>query len=181
MKRYLTRTPWLMLSIGLVLGAVAGAVVTARTSTPRLELPTTLLNATATHGSNTMALATGPVAQGVEGLFILDFITGDLTCQVLNPRTGRLGGAYSANVVQDLGVQQGKQPSYIMVTGQASFRVQGGDFQPAECVVYVADSNTGRYVAYWLPWNRQAAATGFPQAAAMQVLGTGLARNLPAD
>jgi len=181
MKRHLTRTPWLMLAIGLICGAAIGAAVYAKLSPPRIELPTTLLNATATHGSDTMAMATGPVADGVEGLFILDYITGELTCSVLSPRTGQLGGAFSANVVADLGVEQGKQPKYIMVTGQAEFRVQGGNVKPAECIVYVADSNTGRWVAYWMPWNRQAAQYNFTQASPMGVLGKGSARNIQVE
>lgn len=181
MKRRLTRTHWLMLAVGLLCGTAVGAAVYAKLSTPRIELPATLLNATATHGSNTMALATGPVADGVEGLFILDFITGELTCSVLNPRTGTLGGAFAANVVADLGVEQGKQPQYVMVTGQASFRVQGGNIRPAESVVYVADSNTGRWVAYWMPWNRQAATYNFAQASPMLVLGKGSARNIQVE
>ena len=181
MKRHLTRTAWLMLAIGLIFGAAIGAAVYAKLGQPRVELPPTLLNATATHGSDTLAMATGPVAQGVEGLFILDFITGELTCSVLNPRTGSLGGAFSANVVADLGVQQGKQPKYVMVTGQANFRVAGGNTQPADSVVYVADSNTGRWVAYWLPWNRQAASYNFTQANPMIKLGQGAARNIEVE
>jgi hypothetical protein len=128
-----------------------------------------------------MAIATGPIQDGVEGFFVLDFITGELTCSVLNPRSGQMGGAYRANVVNDLGVEQGKQPQYLMVTGAAEFRTQGGNLVPAESVVYVADANTGRYVAYWLPWNRQAAQQNFPQAAAMQVLGKGSARNIQVE
>lgn len=178
MKRYLTRTPWLMLVMGLVCGAAIGAGVYAKLGTPRIELPATLLNATATHGGDTMAIATGPVADGVEGLFILDFITGELSCSVLNPRNGAIGGAYKVNVVGDLGVEQGKQPKYVMVTGQASFRVQGGNVKPAESVVYVADTNTGRFVAYMLPWNRQAAQWNFTQVYPMIKLGQGSARNI---
>lgn len=177
MNGRLTRVQWLMLAVGLIGSAVVGAAIHAKLSTPRIELPTTLLNATASHGSNTMALATGPVSNGVEGLFILDFITGELTCSVLNPRNGALAAGFRANVVADLGVVQGKQPNYLMVTGKADFRVQG-NIRPAQCVVYVADSNTGRWVAYWLPWNRQAEAQNFPQAFPMQVLGKGSARNI---
>lgn len=178
MKSRLTRNPWVLLTVGLICGAAVGAAVYSKLSPQRVELPATLLNATATHGSNTMALATGPVADGVEGLFILDFITGELTCSVLNPRTGLMAAGFSANVVADLGVQQGKQPNYVMVTGQADFRVQGGNIRPAQSVVYVADTNTGRWVAYWLPWNRQAATWNFAQAFPMMKLGQGMARNI---
>jgi hypothetical protein len=172
---------WTLLVFGLALGAVLGAIVAVQFSSPRIQLPTTLLNAAATHGGTTMAIATGPIQDGIEGFFVLDFITGDLTCSVMNPRTGALGGAYRANVVADLGVEQGKQPQYLMVTGAANFRTQGGNIAPAESVVYVADANTGRYVAYWLPWNRQAAQYNFAQASAMMVLGTGSARNIEVE
>ena len=92
-----------------------------------------------------------------------------------------MGGAFRANVVADLGVEQGKAPQYLMVTGAANFRTMGGNILPAESVVYVADANTGRYVGYWLPWNRQAAQYNFAQASPMQVLGTGSARNIQVE
>lgn len=181
MLRHLKQSRWALLVFGLSIGAVLGAVVTVQYSTPRIQLPETLLNAVATHGGSTMAIATGPIQDGVEGFFVLDFITGELTCSVLNPRTGAMGGAYRANVVADLGVEQGKQPQYLMVTGAANFRTQGGNVLPAESIVYVADANTGRYVAYWLPWNRQAAQYNFAQASPMMVLGTGSARNIQVE
>ncbi|MCA9124083.1 MAG: hypothetical protein H6821_00880 [Planctomycetaceae bacterium] len=181
MLRLLKSGRWGLLFCGLAVGAAVGAIVAVQFSSPRFQLPTTLLNASSTHGGTTMAIATGPIQDGVEGFFVLDFITGELTCSVLNPRTGAMGGAYRANVVADLGVEQGKQPQYLMVTGAANFRTQGGNIAPAESVVYVADANTGRYVAYWLPWNRQAAQYNFAQASPMMVLGTGSARNIQVE
>ena len=178
---YLKQSRWTLLVFGLALGAMMGAVVAFQFSSPRIELPATLLNASATHGGTTMAIATGPIQDGVEGVFILDFITGELTCSVLNPRTGTMGGAYRANVVTDLGVEQGKQPQYLMVTGAANFRTQGANVAPAESIVYVADANTGHYVAYWLPWNKTAAQYNFAQASAMIVLGKGSARNIQVE
>ncbi|MDA1050131.1 MAG: hypothetical protein O3C40_06585 [Planctomycetota bacterium] len=174
MLRHLKRSRWTLPLCGLVLGAMLGAVVVA-------QFTTTPLHAAATHGGTTMAIATGPIQDGVEGFFVLDFITGELTCSVLNPRSGQMGGAYRANVVADLGVEQGKQPQYLLVTGAANFRTQGGNLVPAESVVYVADANTGRYVAYWLPWNKLAAQQNFPQANPMQVLGVGSARNIQVE
>jgi len=181
MLLHLKQSRWTLLLFGLVFGAIMGAVVTIQFSSHQIQLPATLLNAAASSGGTTMAIATGPIQDGVEGLFILDFITGDLTCSVLNPRTGALGGAYKANVIAALGVEQGKQPQFLLVTGAANFRTQGGNLTPAESVVYVADANTGHYVAYWLPWNKIAAQQGFPQASEMKVLGTGSARNVPVE
>lgn len=135
------------------------------------------LHAIATHGSDKMALATGRIDEGVEGIFILDFITGDLTCQVLNPRSGTLGGLFRQNVVQDLGVEQGKQPKYLLVTGGLEIRQNISNVRPAKSLVYVADSNTGHWVAYMLPWNQQLANAGGAQAAPMVAVGRGTARN----
>lgn len=171
-----SRGTWLV--FGLAFGAIFGAVSVVQFSNSRLQFPQTLLNASATHGAKTMAIATGPIDDGVEGFFVLDFLTGELSCSVLNPRTGAMGGAFRANVVNDLGIEQGKQPDYLLITGAANFRTQGGNVKPAESVVYVADANTGRYVAYWLPWNRAASQYNFAQASPMLVLGKGSARNL---
>ncbi len=178
MLRHLKQNRWAFLAAGLMLGCIGGGVVAYQFKTPQLQLPQTLLNATATHGGTTMAIATGPIDEGVEGFFVLDFITGELTCSVLNPRNGAMGGAYRTNVVEHLGVEQGKQPQYLMVTGAANFRTTGGNVRPAQSVVYVADANTGRYVGFWLPWNRAAAQYNFTQANPMLVLGTGSARNI---
>ena len=58
--------------------------------------------ATATVGGS-FAIATGMIDSDVEGLFVLDFVTGDLQCAVLNFRTGKFNAVFRANVLQDLG------------------------------------------------------------------------------
>lgn len=168
------------LAAGLLVGVgmLVGALVTSQTTSQTPQFPAELLHASATDSSNTMAIATGHIADGVEGLFVLDFITGNLRCQVLNPRTGGAGGVYQHNVSLDLGVQQGKQPHYLMATGVAEFRVAGGNIVPAGCIVYIADANTGRYAAYALPWNKVAAQSNQAQAYPMVQLFTGAARNV---
>jgi hypothetical protein len=180
-ERFATKA-WWMLGLGFAMGLVFGVGILVGSqwtqNSSKLELPETLLHATATHGSDSMAIATGPIDEGTEGFFVLDFLTGQLQCSVLNPRTGQLAGLYMHNVVKDLGVEQGKQPKYLMVTGAANFRYGGGSVRPAESVVYVADANTGHYVAYMLPWNRNAAQYNAGQVNPMVPLGKGTARNI---
>ena len=160
----------------LGLGVLAGVMLTAAAlAWVDGERP---LEAVASSGSDTMAIATGPIAEGVEGLFILDFITSELTCQALHPRTGQLGGVYRRNVAQDLGAAQGKAPEYLLVTGFFSVRQNVGNVKPAESLVYVADVNTGRYMAYMLPWNKLAAANYQAQVSQMIPVGGGSARNI---
>ena len=162
----------------LGLGMLIGTLATLRWERADMEFPYTALHASATHGGDNFAMATGPIADGVEGVFFLDFITGDLQCWVINPRTGFLGGRFQHNVLIDLGADRSKKPSYLMVTGVADFRTGGGAITPAESVVYIADANTGRFAASSLPWNRNAAAVNQGQVASMVLIGRGAARNL---
>jgi hypothetical protein len=169
----------LLVGFGMLAGAlIAIQVWGPQVDSPQIEFPESILHASATHGGNTMAMATGPIDAGVEGLFVLDFITGELQCSVLNPRTLQLGGLYKHNVVTDLGVEIGKQPRYLLVTGAANVRSQGGNIRPAQSIVYVADTNTGNYAAYMLPWNRTAQQYNFTQTNPMILLGRGTARNV---
>jgi hypothetical protein len=123
-------------------------------------------------------MATGPIDSDMEGVFMLDYLTGELHCWVLYPQSAQFGGMFKYNVIADLGVQQGKKPNYVMVTGQASFGGRTGVQTPAGCAVYVADANTGNVAAYSLLWNRTMARTGTPQTGTFRLLGTGKARTL---
>lgn len=188
MFRRLKQTPWIALTIGLTMGLLVGvgmlvgALVTLGQRDAALPFPDRLLHATATDNGGTMAIATGPIDGEVEGLFILDFLTGELQCLVVNSRTGQLGGLFKHNVALDLGVEQGKQPKYIMVTGMANFRTaSAGNIRPAASIVYVADSNTGNYAAYSLPWNRQAQQVNVAQFNPMVLIGAGSARQVAVE
>jgi hypothetical protein len=137
-----------------------------------------VFSATATHGGQSMAIATGSIEEG-EGLFILDYLTGDLHCFVIYPRFAtKFLAHYHANVIQVLGVQPGKKPDYLMVTGQMDFRQGAGLNRPAGTVVYVADANTGKFAAFGIPWNRQAANVGQPQQGPLVLLDAGQARQI---
>ncbi|HAY78731.1 MAG TPA: hypothetical protein DCY79_02860 [Planctomycetaceae bacterium] len=189
-QKRLNLRSWLWLGTGLCLGLCVGlgmmigtiVAYSSQSQSQSFQLPETLLQATASHGSDQFAIATGPVAPDVEGVFFLDYITGDLTCLVIYPRTGKFGAKYTVNVVADLGIEQGKTPKYVMVTGGADFRAQNtGNLRPGGCVVYVADANTGAFVAYGMPWNNAFANTGRPQGGTFSRLGTGKARELDLD
>lgn len=146
-------------------GALAGALLTARQMQtalrpPAMELP---LFATGSDTGDSMSMATGRIDEEMEGLFLLDFLTGDLACAVLNSRTAAIGGIFKTNVIKDLGIEDGKKPSYLMVTGTALFVQRTGNNQPAGCVVYVCDQNTGNFAGYSLQWNRTLASSGRAQ------------------
>jgi hypothetical protein len=165
----------LLFGVGMLVGALAATSYFAES---RIEFPETALHATASHGGNSLALATGSIDEESEGLFVLDYLTGDLQCWVLNSRTGTFLGQFKHNVVADLGIEKGKQPDYAMVTGTISPRGFSGNVKPANSVLYVADCNSGNVAVYAVPWNRSAAAAFAPQTGAMTRLAVGKGRNV---
>ena len=105
-----------------------------------------------------MSMATGLIDEEMEGVFFLDFLTGDLACVVLASRKpNMINGIFKTNVIKDLSVDADKKPNYLMVTGGATFVGQTGQQQPGRCVVYVLDQNTGNFAGYGFMWNRTAA------------------------
>ena len=170
----------LLVGVGMTVGTVIGMRAAAWSNAPQnaqAAFEEVRLRASGSHGAETLAMATGPIDSDGEGVFVLDFLTGDLQCFVLNPRIGKFTGWFKTNVVKDLPVEKGKKPAYVMVTGAWNPRGGSGS-QPASCVVYVADSNTGLVAAYTFPWQRNAAAQAAPQAAGMLTLEVRKARTL---
>jgi hypothetical protein len=144
-------------------GMLAGTLVAVmnRQPQPTFELP---LFATATDTGVSMSMATGPVDDEVEGVFFLDFVSGELTCAVLNSRTGKPGGFFRTNVIKALGIVEEKKPAYLMTTGSANFvGFKVGTKQPSLTVVYVCDQTTGRFAGYTFMWDRTLASRGAMQ------------------
>jgi hypothetical protein len=172
------------LAIGLAIGGAmtAGVVIGQRGSDPQAAALSQLrgqgelrLKAMATHGSETFAIATGRIDDEVEGLFCLDYLTGDLSCFVLSPRAKGFAGLFKTNIVKDLPPEKGKKAAYIMVTGGINFR---GNPNAPQSVVYVADANSGVWAAYSFPWAKGASAAGVTQAQQMVLISGGKARDL---
>lgn len=135
--------------------------------------PETRLHAATAAQNDTYAMATGFIDEEVEGVYLLNFLTGDLQCSVLSsrlPSMGKFIGLFKTNVIKDLGLDPSKQPAYLMVTGQATFPRGGGAAQPAMSAVYVLDTSSGRFAAYSLPWRRDMASTGRPQIGMLTLL-----------
>jgi hypothetical protein len=180
--------PVMFLTAGLAIGLTIGGALAAGVylgsqgnSAQQAALSELRLKATASHGADSFAMATGDISDGVEGLFCLDFLTGDLSCFVINPRTGTPGGLFRTNVVADLPADKGtgKKPAYVLVTGQ--FQARGGNYggsQIAGSLVYVADANSGMVAVYGMPWNKQASTAAATQGGKLVKLYAGKVRAL---
>jgi len=94
-----------------------------------------------------LCLATGSIDRGIEGVFALDGVTGQLTCYAVDPKTPNVPAVQIVyNVLADLSVQGDKAPRFVMVTGATV--PPGGGAKLASTVLYIGDANTGNTVAY---------------------------------
>ena len=149
--------------------AVCGMVVTVVTVAYQLgaqsrgpaNLSQAIVHATASHGTTNVAVATGQVSEDAEGIFILDYLTGNLQCWVFYPRLQRFGAKFEANITGQLPAT--KNAEYLLVTGSSSTTQVSGNARPAGCIVYVVDAKSGMFAAYSMPWNRSAEMAGEPQ------------------
>jgi hypothetical protein len=155
------RGVWLV--IGILIGLFVGAMA-----------PNSPLHASATHGEDSFAIATGEVDMGLEGVFFLDMVTGELTGYVINQNSGKFTTLYKHNVLKDMG--ELSKPKFLMVTGSAGLR-QGVGGRIGRSIIYVAEMNSGKFLAYAVPWAPARAATNTPTAAPFMLLDGGIFRN----
>ncbi|MBL9080910.1 MAG: hypothetical protein JNK76_03845 [Planctomycetales bacterium] len=135
------------LAAGLIVGLVVGGF-----------LPHAPIYAVATDRQDNFALATGEVDGDMEGVFVLDSTTGELTGALVN--TSKLppvlGVVYSANVMKDMALDGSKDVKFTMVTGLLPLRPGQGVAQWAASVIYIAEVNSGKLAVYGMPYNRGA-------------------------
>ena len=144
-----------ILAAGVLIGLIIGLNVQGL-------WPQVPLHASATVGLDKFAIATGLVDSGMEGLYFLDYLTGDLKCAVMNPKTRKFNSLFTRNIAADFeGV--GQNPRYLIVTGLSQLPRGRAGFQFASSTIYVAEATSGQVAAYSLPWNSSAQAGGKPQ------------------
>ncbi|MFM7207927.1 MAG: hypothetical protein ACKO4T_14795 [Planctomycetaceae bacterium] len=147
---------WPVVAGGCVaaLGLVAGRAWHDASPPPHVAAMSSL-------SQESFAVCTTPLDSSIEGFFMLDFETGDLTGCVLNQSTSKFGVGYRYNVLKDLGFKPGKvkTPKFLLVPGVAALGGAGGG-RFAQSVLYVTDAATGVTVAYGIPWNSQQAGAG---------------------
>ena len=136
---------------GIVYGYSLGSAQAKTT-----EMPVVLKADTAARGKS-ISMATGllDTRELLEGLFILDHLTGELQFWVMNNNTGKVGAAYKLDVGKLLDPKKSGDADYVMATGQIEFdggRAGGGERGSSVC--YIADSNSGAVVCVGILYNR---------------------------
>jgi hypothetical protein len=129
---------------------------------------------------DSLSMATGfiDVNEGVEALYALDHLTGELHCWLLNSRTGAVASAFTAKPGADLQVTG--EADFVMTTGLMDFVGMEGNVRPSHSVVYVGDGNTGKVVGYVLMYNRGAVQRNEPVQGELRLISNMVTRGVDA-
>ncbi|MDZ4820117.1 MAG: hypothetical protein SGJ20_14210 [Planctomycetota bacterium] len=132
------RGVWMI--VGVLIGLAVGAMA-----------PNAPLHASATHGQENFAMCTGEVEMGLEGVFTLDFLTGELTGFVVSLTNSKFTTFYKTNVLTDMGGDV-KGAKFLMVTGIADVRQGVRPVRLGRSIIYIAELSSGKVAAYGVPF-----------------------------
>jgi hypothetical protein len=158
---------WSYLAAGVIVGLVLGGL-----------WPDSPAHAVATAQIESFAVCTAPIDDEGEGIFFLDYLTGDLKGATLSPNNGKFAAFFQANVTADLGIDPSKAPKYLLVSGVNNFRRAAGGPQFGSSTIYVAELTSGKVVAYGIPWQRNARNANAPIQANLMLLDSFQFRNV---
>lgn len=89
---------------------------------------------------------------GVDSIFILDFLTGQLVGASLDPASMKFTRFYYRNIAADFGVNPRSRPVYAIASGDMPFAATG-KLTLANGVIYVAELTSGKVAAYAYPYD----------------------------
>ncbi len=164
----------MLVGVGVAIGAVLSV---AMTPSMQLQIPVTELQAAATDSTDNFVVATGTLSPDVEGVFLLDAMSGDLQFTIFNPYSAAFNPPFIRNVANDLQIEAGKKPRYLMVTGYIrNSRRSSLNQNAAQCAVYIVEATSGSFAAYTVPWQESLFRAGRPQLGELVLLGVGSVR-----
>ena len=170
MRYVLFRNRFLFPALTLLLGLCLGGI-----------FPHTPIHAIATDRTESFLVATGMVDEGVEAIYLLDCLTGDLRAAVLGKARGDFTATYAypgAKLLQDFGLDPSKNPKFLMVTGLADLRT-GQQARFGSAVVYIVELSSGKIMAYAMPWDRTRWVARAPMGGTLMPVGMLAFRNPP--
>jgi len=141
-------------------GYMAGSFIPEQNVSPK-QFP--VIHAMTSQVDESFAVCTVPISNGLDGFFILDFLTGDLSGGVINPMTSKFSATFRHSVLNDLGFQPGrdKNPKFLLVAGQAE-KLRNPSVRLAPAALYVTNCESGVTVAYGIPLANQIGARLVP-------------------
>lgn len=127
----------------MIAGVLVGLGIAALWPNPPLTAATSDRN-------EKFGMCTAYVTDGLEAVFVIDFLTGRLTGATLGKQGNGFVQFFEANPGADLQVRSTK-PQYAMTPGLATIRGTP-QVQPAASVIYVAELTTGKVGCYAIPF-----------------------------
>jgi hypothetical protein len=99
-------------------------------------------------------MTTCPVSfvDGTEGVFVIDYLTGQLKGGMVNPRMGVFTNFYFRNLAADFNVDPKAEPHYAMVAGARGQNIGQAGRTLSAGTIYVAELTSGQVVAYTFPY-----------------------------
>lgn len=127
----------------------------------------------ATSMGKAISVATGYITDTVEGIFVLDHVTGNLQCWVLNSRSGEIGGIFKGNITEALGIQAKNDADFVMATGRFDFtNFRKGNLRYASCICYIGESSAGKIIGYSFLYDPSTGARGELQTGDLEIVTT---------
>lgn len=105
-------------------------------------------------------MLTTPIGDA-EGVYVLDYLTGRISGAVMNTRTGKFGVFYTRVIAADFGINPKTTPQYAFVGGRALMAGRGAT--PAASVIYIAELNSGKVIAYGMKYTTPRGRVRVPQ------------------
>ena len=99
-------------------------------------------------------MVTCPVSfvDGSEGVFVIDYLTGELKGGMINARVGKFTNFYYRSLAADFNVDPKAEPHYVMVSGRRGQNVGQGGLTISAGTIYVGELTSGKIVAYTFPY-----------------------------
>lgn len=91
------------------------------------------------------------VTEFVEGVFVLDFLTGQIRGAAPNPQGNGFLALYGRNVAADFQVDPNEPGTYAIVAGRMNPQRVPRGAAPSASFIYVAELNSGKVIAYSFP------------------------------
>ncbi len=141
MKNHILRSTMMFAAGAFVMGA-------ATYFWPQPEIKASVAN-----GNDKFTMVTVPLTETgeIEGVFVLNHLTGQLTGGAIYSQTGKFGYSFMHNVAADFQTsKKTPEPKYAIVSGTANLQSSGG-VQPAFGVIYIGELSSGAVIAYGFP------------------------------
>jgi hypothetical protein len=95
--------------------------------------------------------AANGILNPLDGVFVLDLLTGNLRGGVINRQTGKFASFNFRELAKDFDVNANQAPEFCMVSGYAQIPNQAGKAMSSG-MIYIGEFNSGKVVGYTFPW-----------------------------